>query len=131
MGDFFPLLPEESRKVGDQWTNHTETSAVLGNIELTSKFDNHYTLIGVEDLDGVSCLKIKGESTGILEGTGAEGRLTLEGDLECETIYHWDYQRGVLAGYDYQMFGEATMAMTGRGTLSYVIENNMEITLGK
>ena len=128
LGDFFPVLPDQPKKIQDTWTSQAEFSQKLGGIEVTTSMESKYTLAGFETIQGNKCLKVNVESSGIIEGTGAEGMLNLEGDMEYSATFYWDYQKGLLWKYDYELFGEATMAMTDRGTISYVLENKLEIS---
>ncbi len=131
LGNFFPRLPQGAKKAGDNWILREDMKQTLGEVNVEMKTTSCDTLLGFETIDGFKCFKVAMTLTGTLEGDSMEGRMLIEGDFEGKGTYFFDYSNGRMKKYLYTLYVEATGAVTGMGTISYTIENTMDVNLVK
>ena len=128
-----PDLPTEPTKIGESWVSKEEFTENQSNMDITVVIESDNTLEGFETVNGSECMIIKTKSTGTLDGTGSMmgADMTFEGDLEGESIWYFDYKKGIFIKSSSEGIMEGTVAVSGQTNMTIPIsqESQSEIQL--
>ncbi len=94
----FPDFAGRPVKIGDTWTTKAVIKESTNRSETNINLDILNTLEGFETVDGMECVRIKAEFTGIVEGKsepepGVE--LVSEGEVKGTDIWYFAYKEGI------------------------------------
>jgi hypothetical protein len=125
----FPDLTDKPVKIGDAWTSQEEETVPMGPISITLSSESSHVLEGTDTIDGIECLRIRSESTGMLEGTGDQmgNQIFFEGDLESTTTWYFAYKKGIFVQSTAEMFMEGTTAVTGQQNMTIPMTQEIQV----
>lgn len=121
--NLLPDLAEEPVKINDTWTVTDEYSAPVGNMDLTIATTTTHTLLGLEVVDEIECLKISAEVEGTVSGSGVQGmnEFDINSELKGNQTWFFDYQNGTYVKGDGGVDLVGTIDVKGDYTFSMPI----------
>ncbi|RKY78327.1 hypothetical protein DRQ07_07730 [candidate division KSB1 bacterium] len=124
----FTSLPKEKIKLGSAWKDSTTRVIEQGGMDITINTQNENTLESVDKHNGYDCLKIKTTFTGTLDGSGENSgaQLTMESDIEGESLWYFDYKAGVLVYLKTSSLSEGSIVVTGPANMTIPISGETE-----
>jgi hypothetical protein len=135
LGIRFFRLPDRPLQVGDSWTETRHDTTGPGNERLSQKRIEErkttYSVVGIEDRMGFSCLHIKVQTTYIRESYGTRGGVEMnsEGEGEVKADIWFATKKGILVEYTTADFYEGTTAFSGERSSTTPTMNETEMTL--
>jgi len=119
----FSKLPAETIKISSTWKDSTNRVIEQAGMDITIKTQNDNTLESVEKYNNYNCLKIKTTFTGTLDGSGENrgAKLTMESDIEGESIWYFDYNAGALVYIKTTSLSEGSIVVTGPANMTIPI----------
>ncbi len=119
-----PDLPDRPMKIGESWVAEEEFSGPAGNLDVTVKSKNTHTLQGMENVDGLECLKISTAVHSDITGTGVQDGNDLDfiGTAEATGTWYFAYKKGMFVK------SESTSEMEGNIDVSGSVEFSIPIT---
>ena len=92
----FPDLPDSPVVVGDSWPSSAVIEEDGETTNMTVSMDIINTFEGVEEVDGVSCARVRTSFVGLLEGGGEQQGMpwTIMADMEGTGYWLFDYASG-------------------------------------
>lgn len=130
-GNFFPHLPSTPLQADEPLIEEESYVMPVSPLDMHFSTKNTYTVLGRETIDGIACLKIHLQTTGTIDTPANDNPVTLEGDLEADTDFWFDVERGRIVKCSYNGFIEAAMSREGHGVIAYSLENQISYQLVK
>ena len=110
----FVVFPDGAVKTGDTWND--DRSDTVEGTQMVTKTIRKFTIAGIEDKNGHSCLKIT--FTGTVEIGGKMNQMGMEffmeGEGETSGTIWFDQNRGIIIAKEGSSDQDMTMAMTGQ-----------------
>jgi hypothetical protein len=112
---FFEDLPGKPVKPGESWTSTDTLNINQAGNKTQLIFNNRNTFQAVETVQGLNCVRIQTESTGIMKGSGDQGgaQFTIEGTLKAHGTWYFAVQEGILAKSSSEATTESTVQIIG------------------
>jgi len=94
----FPDFPERSVKIGDSWPSEDAVTQKSDAGDIRVNFSNVNTPEGIETIDGLECLRIKGTVTGKMTGNLEQQGMALLFDAKIDGTQTWYFavKEGIL-----------------------------------
>ena len=110
----FVVFPDGAVKIGDTWND--DRSDTVEGTQMVTKTIRKFTIAGIEDKNGHSCLKIT--FTGTVEIGGKMNQMGMEffmeGEGETSGTIWFDQNRGIIIAKEGSSDQDMTMALTGQ-----------------
>ena len=137
--DFFrkilPILATEPVKVDDSWKVTEKDTVNQGGLDIVVDTETMNTIEGVENVDGMECLKIASKITFSLEGSGQQmgADVLFEGDGDGTSTWYYAYKKGVFVKSENDLLMEGTATVSGGQNMTIPItqETKAEVKLVK
>jgi hypothetical protein len=94
----FPQLPDYPVKVGDSWKSVDTVFEESSRGDLMLIFQNFNTLVAMEKVKGLDCVKVDTQVTGTMSGGGKQEDVTYDydGEIEGSGTWYFAYKEGLL-----------------------------------
>ncbi len=133
--NLFPKLPDNPMKIGQSWTVSEEKMEPQSGLNINIKSESVNTLVALETVDGMECLKITTKTTGTMDGKGNQGGMDIdfEGDLEATSTWFYAYKKGIFVSANSENLVEGTAVVAGGQNMTIPItqESKTEVKLIK
>jgi hypothetical protein len=132
--DIFPNLANRPVKIGDTWPDESTITEKSDRGEAIIHFSGVNTLVGYETVDGMECVKVKGEGTGTIESKGEQGGMELitTGEIKGTVTWFFAYKEGIFVKQINEGTVEGTVDVPSQGVqIPFTREMTSEINLVK
>lgn len=128
-----PEFPEKAVKIGDNWEIEKTIPISTGGFEMKMKIKNNYTLIGKEEQEKQTFLKIKFDGSVAFDGEGEQMgmKLYMEGDGDTKGEFLFHENDGIYHGGTSETSMDMTIAMTGAQNMTIPMTQFMKIKITK
>jgi hypothetical protein len=112
----FPQLPDHPVKVGDSWKSVDTVYEESGRGDLMLIFHNFNTLVSLENVKGLDCVKVDTKVTGSMSGGGKQEDVTYDydGEIEGAGTWYFAYKEGLLVEEKGEGTGHGTLIVPAR-----------------
>jgi len=116
----FPNLPDYPVKVGDAWSDTTDNTLEQSGMTIEINMILKNVVEGFETVNGKKCVKIKTTGTGTMDGSGQSNGvdITMESDMETETVWYFAYKTGTYIKQHSSRTTEGTVSITGAANMT-------------
>ena len=110
----FPNLSAKPIKINEGWSTTDSLFIDEGAVSMLMIFNSSNTIVGIEKMNGLECVKINSEVIGKLEGAGSQGSMdfTMEAELGGTEIWYFAFKEGVFVKSSYDGGGEGKIVGT-------------------
>ena len=128
----FPQLPDYPVKVGDTWKSVDTVYEENSRGDLMLVFHNFNTLVSLENIKGLDCVKVDTKVTGSMSGGGKQEDVTYDydGEIEGTGTWYFAYKEGLLVEEKGEGTGHGNLIVPSRDlTIPMTREFRVEHTL--
>ncbi len=95
--NLLPELPADNFKIGDTWTTPIENNRKQGTIELSINGETINVLEGLETIQGMECVRIKGDTKSTIQGSGdmMGQEIKITGEAKATSTWYFAYKKGI------------------------------------
>ena len=95
--NLLPELPADNFKIGDTWATPIENNRKQGTIELSIKGETINVLEGLETIQGMECVRIKGDTKSTIQGSGdmMGQEIKITGEAKATSTWYFAYKKGI------------------------------------
>ncbi len=132
--DIFPNLADRPVKIGDTWPDESTITDKSDSGETIIYFSGINTAVGFENVDGMECVKITTEGTGMIESKAEQQGMELvtTGEIKGTATWFFAYKEGLFIKQINEFTVEGTVDVPSQGLqIPFSREMTAEIKLVK
>lgn len=117
---FFPHLPDRPVKIGDSWPSSAVVEEKYGATTVLIELQVINQLEGIENVEGMDCVRVRSEATGTISGTGRQegADLVFGGTIKGSDVWHFAVKKGLYVDSTSENVTEMTISVTGPATFT-------------
>jgi hypothetical protein len=132
--DIFPNLADQPLKIGDKWPDESTITDKSDSGETIIHFSGVNTVVGFETINGLECVKVTAEGTGMIESKGEQQGMELvtTGEIKGTATWFFAYKEGIFVKQINEGTVEGTVDVPSQGVqIPFSREMTSEINLVK
>jgi len=131
--NLLPELPPDNFKIGDTWTTPIDNTRKQGPIELTIKGETVSVLDGLETIEGMECVRIKGDTKSTVQGTGdmMGQEIKITGETKASSTWYFAYKKGIFVRESLEENSNMKINLGSMGEMPQTTEKKTTIELVK